>query len=35
MLVEDGESSNDDVTYRGIHERTKEPHSGQRNEHHA
>jgi hypothetical protein len=34
MMVEDGESSSDDVTYRGIHERTKETHSGHRNDHH-
>ena len=35
MMVNDGESSSEDITYRGIHDRTKETHSGQRNERHT
>ena len=34
MMVEDGESSSDGVTYGGIHEGTKETHSGHRSDHH-
>ena len=34
-IVDDGDSSSDDYTYRGINERTKETHSGHRNEHHT
>ena len=32
-IADDGDSSSDDYTYRGINERTKETHSGHRNDH--
>ena len=34
-IVDDGDSSSNDYTYRGINERTKETHSGHRNDHHT